>query len=303
MAKILLQFPEGLKTKALELAREYENRGDTVIISADACWGACDIKDDLARALGCDKLVHIGHTQFIKSDFPIEYVEMRAPVDADRMKNILDLGWKEIEKFENFGLLTSAQYLDYLEPLKKLLEQKGKKVFLSSSTDPQKIMHAGQTLGCDVAAASNIYNSVDCFLFVGSGKFHPLGADLKQNKPVFAIDLTQGKFVDLEPIKQKFLKQKFAAIGLARHAKKFGILISSKKGQFALQFAEAIKKKISAAGKEASIIVLDEISDSKLMGLDVDCWINTACPRIAVEDRANFSKPLIGADEVGEILK
>ncbi len=301
--KVLLQFPEGLKTKALELAREYEKRGDIVIISADACWGACDIKDDLARALGCDKLVHIGHTQFIKSDFPIEYVELRADVDEERMRKILDLGWKEIEKFENFGLLTSVQYLDYLEPLKKLLEKKGKKVFISASTDPQKIMHTGQTLGCDVAAANNIYNLVDCFLFVGSGKFHPLGADLKQNKPVFAIDLTQGKFVDLEPLKQKFLKQKFAAIGLARHAKKFGILLSSKKGQLALEFAEAIKKKINSAGKEAFIIVLDEISENKLMGLDVDCWINTACPRIAVEDRTNFSKPLIGADEVGEVLK
>ena len=219
------------------------------------------------------------------------------------MEKVLELGWKQIEKFENFGLLTSAQYLDYLEPLKKLFESRGKKVFISASKDPHKIMHAGQTLGCDVAAASNIYNSVDCFLFVGSGKFHPLGADLKQSKPVFAIDLTQGKFLDLELIKQKFLKQKFAAIGLARHAKKFGILVSGKKGQFALQFAEAIKKKISAAGREAFIIVLDEISDAKLMGLEVDCWINTACPRIAVEDRANFSKPLIGADEVGEVLK
>ena len=303
MAKILLQFPEGLKTRALELARDYEKKGDTVIISADACWGACDIKDDLARSLGCDKLVHIGHTQFIKSDFPIEYVEMRAPVDADRMKKVLELGWAEIENFKNFGLLTSIQYLDYLEPLKKLLEARGKKVFISSSKDPQKIMHGGQTLGCDVGAAGNIYNSVDCFLFVGSGKFHPLGADMKQNKPVFAIDLTQGKFLDLEPIKQKFLKQKFAAIGLARHAKKFGILVSSKKGQFALQFAEAIKKKLQAAGREAFIIVLDEISDTKLMGLEVDCWINTACPRIAIEDRANFSKPLIGSDEVGEVLK
>src|SRR3989344_1119922 len=271
MPKILLQFPEGLKTRALELARDYEKKGDTVIISADACWGACGIKDDLAKSLGCDKLVHIGHTQFIKSDFPIEYVEMRAPIDEERIK--------------------------------KILEARGKKVFISASTDPQKIMHGGQTLGCDVGAASNIYNSVDCFLFVGSGKFHPLGADMKQNKPVFAIDLTQGKFFDLEPIKQKFLKQKFAAIGLARHAKKFGILISPKKGQLALQFAEAIKKKLTAAGKEAFIIVLDEISEAKLMGLEVDCWINTACPRIAVEDRANFSKPLIGADEVGEVLK
>lgn len=300
--KILLQFPEGLKTRALELAREYEKAGDEVVICAEPCWGACDIKDSLAKELGCNKIVHIGHTKFCESEIPVEYMEMRAPVDMERVKKILEVGWSHIEKFQNFGLLTSVQYLDYLEPLKTFLEQKGKKVFIGKGNGPQKVMHPGQILGCDLSAATSVFEKVDCFIFVGTGKFHPLGVDLKQSKPVFAIDLTGGEFFDLEPAKQKFLKQKFVAIALAGGAKKFGILVSSKKGQFNLRLAEAVKKKLHAAGREADIIILDEISETKLMGIEVDCWVNTACPRISVEERASFRKPMIGADEIGEVL-
>ena len=42
-----LQFPEGLKTNAVDIARIIENNTDaTVIISADPCYGACDVADN-----------------------------------------------------------------------------------------------------------------------------------------------------------------------------------------------------------------------------------------------------------------
>ncbi|MFH0829838.1 MAG: diphthamide synthesis protein, partial [Candidatus Aenigmatarchaeota archaeon] len=82
MARILLQVPEGLKNKATEIAARLEKAGNEVIISAEPCYGACDIKTDEARKLGCQKIVHYGHTRFCDSNFPVEYVEYREKADA-----------------------------------------------------------------------------------------------------------------------------------------------------------------------------------------------------------------------------
>ena len=63
-----LQFPEGLKEHALEIARQIEAKTNaTAIIMADPTYGACDIKSSAAQKLGVDLLVHFGHTRFEKA--------------------------------------------------------------------------------------------------------------------------------------------------------------------------------------------------------------------------------------------
>ena len=64
MMKILLQFPEGLKQKAVEIAKKYEKKGDVVFLSAAPCYGACDLALDEARAIGAKKIIHFGHSPF-----------------------------------------------------------------------------------------------------------------------------------------------------------------------------------------------------------------------------------------------
>jgi 2-(3-amino-3-carboxypropyl)histidine synthase len=64
-ARIGLQFPEGLKDRAIAIAGEIEaGTKATVIIMADPTYGACDMKSDAAERLGVDLLVHFGHTSF-----------------------------------------------------------------------------------------------------------------------------------------------------------------------------------------------------------------------------------------------
>lgn len=63
--RVGLQFPEGLKDRALEVARDVEAKTKaTVIVMADPTYGACDIKREQAKKLGIDLLVHFGHTEF-----------------------------------------------------------------------------------------------------------------------------------------------------------------------------------------------------------------------------------------------
>jgi len=59
-----LQFPEGLKEYAVIIAAEIEDRTNAkAIIFTDPTYGACDTKDDEAKKLKIDLLIHFGHTK------------------------------------------------------------------------------------------------------------------------------------------------------------------------------------------------------------------------------------------------
>lgn len=297
MARILLQVPEGLKTKTLELAAALEKEGNEVVISAEPCYGACDLKIDEARGLECDKIVHYGHTKFLDTDFPVEYVEYRRKVDA---APILEKDYEVIKNFKSIGLVASLQFIDAIPQAKSFLEKKGHAVFVGAPAAGQKKLYPGQILGCDVSAAQAVEDKVDAFLFLGCGKFHPLGLSLKGGKPIFALDFEKGEIRKVED--ELFQKQKYAAIALAKDAKVFGILVSTKLGQRSVELAKNIKKRLEEKGKKAFIIALDEIKAEKLMGIKADCWINTACPRIAVENRGEFEGPILNPEELEGVL-
>ncbi|MEM5778557.1 MAG: diphthamide biosynthesis enzyme Dph2 [Candidatus Aenigmatarchaeota archaeon] len=281
----LLQIPDGLKRKALKIADE---TGDALIY-CESCYGACDLAINEAKILGCEKIIHFGHSKIIETDLPVEYKEIRENVKLSLEKIKI--------KEKRIGLISTLQFLDCLKPLKEFLEAQGKIVKIGKGKG-----YDGQILGCDITCAKNIENLVDAFLFVGSGNFHPLGLALKTEKPVYFFNLEKNKLEDLKTLKVKFLKQRYAAIALVKDAKKFGILVSVKPGQLNLELAKQIKKKLEEKGKKAYILVLNEIKPEKLEGLDLDCYINTACPRIAIDNRLEFKKPILNPDEIESFI-
>lgn len=283
MKKILLQVPEGLKTKVLDLAKGIEGE---VIISAEPCYGACDLRDKEAKVLGCEKIIHYGHSMFLKSDVPVEYREMKANIE---ILTIIEKEFKKISNFNSFGLVTTIQFIECLKDVKKYLEAKGKKVVIG---EVEKL-EPGQILGCRVPKLNT-----DCILYIGSGRFHAVGLAMKNDKPTFAVDIEKSLIENIEILKNKFLKQREVAKALAKDAKIFGILVSTKPGQMNLKTAENIKKELEAKGKEAYLLVMDEIKPDKLLGIKCDAWINTACPRITIEDRTSFDKPILNPDEL-----
>ncbi len=64
---VALQFPEGLKTYAVSVAAEIEDKTKAkALIFIDPTYGACDTKDSQLEKLGVDLLIHFGHTKFLK---------------------------------------------------------------------------------------------------------------------------------------------------------------------------------------------------------------------------------------------
>ncbi len=64
--KVLIQLPDGLKTRAGEVALRIEKEtGTTVLIWLGSCYGACDIPLGI-NTLGIDTVIQFGHNQFNK---------------------------------------------------------------------------------------------------------------------------------------------------------------------------------------------------------------------------------------------
>jgi len=279
----LLQIPDGLKRRALKIADE---TGD-VIIDCESCYGACDLAINEAKALGCDKIIHFGHSKLIETDILVEYKEIREKFDIKPLLKKISIKEKKI------GLISTLQFIDSLEEVKEFLEKSGKIIRIGKGRS-----YDGQILGCDVSSAKSIENDVDAFLYIGSGNFHPLGLALKTEKPVYFLNIEKNKLENLKELKEKFLKQRYVAIALAKHAKTFGILVSVKPGQMNLKLAKEIKNKLESDGKKAYILAFNEIKPEKLEGFDLDCYINTACPRIVIDNRTDFKKPILNLDEI-----
>ncbi len=86
----------------------------------------------------------------------------------------------------------------------------------------------------------------------------------------------------------------FAVIEKARNAKTVGILLSTKSGQS----RRALAKRLAALSPGAVIVTMREISPDELLNLGFDCYVNTACPRLAYDDQVRFPKPVLSPGRV-----
>ncbi|BDZ69973.1 diphthamide biosynthesis enzyme Dph2 [Methanobacterium petrolearium] len=290
-----LQFPEGLKIHATQLASEIETKtGATVLISGDPCWGACDLSDREMEGL-VDLLVHFGHTPL-----PIEYKVPTLFIEASyqlESMQILNESLMFLEGKEKIGLVTTTQHLHLLDDAANFLEENGKQVIMKEGSGTRK----GQVLGCNFSSVQNL--PVDAFLYLGSGNFHPLGIKLSTQKPVIIADPYLNQVRNIDEFADRILRIRFARITRAKEAQKFGILLSSKVGQSRWELAKSLKKMIHKGGKEAYLILLDEINPPSLMPfMDLDAFIVTACPRIAIDDSEMYEKPLLTPHELEIVL-
>ena len=187
MAKVLLQFPEGLKRYALRYKKELEAKGNIVIASGSACFGACDIAIEEAKALGIDKVVHFGHNKFVKHDLgvDVEYIPWREDITISSLSSAVSL-FKELE-ITKIALTTTVQHSHQIKDMKEFLENNGIKALTSRGFWARE---EGQILGCDVGAAR--IDEAEAILYVGSGYFHPF-AFLGLEKRVFVLNPTTSK--------------------------------------------------------------------------------------------------------------
>ncbi len=123
--RVLFQFPEGLKPQGFKLAKEIEEAsGAEIVLSADACYGACDLAIEAKRVLNADAIVHFGHSPIIGHDsVDMLYVQAEATIGIDEaVRKALNLLGEE----KKIGLATVVQHKHQLKHAAEILEKHGK---------------------------------------------------------------------------------------------------------------------------------------------------------------------------------
>ncbi|MCG2718947.1 MAG: diphthamide synthesis protein [Nanoarchaeota archaeon] len=194
-------------------------------------------------------------------------------IDAKSELEILPVLQKVKQKVKGkIGLVTTIQHFHRLKAAKTLI--------------PDLVL-GGQILGCDVSAAVKIKDEVDVFVYVGTGHFHPVAVAIKTGKDVYIANPVSNEVSkvpksDIEAHKKK-IKGKYLKF---LNAKKIGILVSTKSGQYNLE--KALKLQIEL-DRPSYIFLANHISESDLENYpDIDIFINTACPRIDFKNIINI---------------
>ncbi|MBU0979886.1 MAG: diphthamide biosynthesis enzyme Dph2 [Nanoarchaeota archaeon] len=283
--KVLLQLPEGLKPKALEIAEAIEGIGIRVIVSGEPCWGGCALAADEASNLNADLIVHFGHAEF-KKDYPAIYVHV---ADDTKIKSLLKKSMSKLKRFKRLGISCSIDHLGKSQQVYEFYSAEGKDAILSEKAG--RATCKGHIIGCDYSGMKAIQPKVDAFVVIGNN-FHSKGAALALNKPVFLLDTQNRKVTKMN--RDKFLKQKAIAIDRVKNAEKLGIIISTSQ-----RFGDdkELAQELKAMGKKAMIISLTEITPDKLANFNnLEGFIILACPRLA-DDIQQFGRPMITYNE------
>ncbi len=291
--RIVLQVPAGLVRDAHDLAAHLRREtGAPVDLGARACFGACDApsRDEAPRA---DLAIVLGHSPIpnvadVRTTF---YVEMRSSRgDVRAMAETLDAAGVP----KRLGLVVSVQHMDLVGPLSEELTRRGYDVLVGRGD--RRLAYPAQALGCNYTGAETVRETAEAFLFVGTGRFHPIGLAFAVDRPVWAIDPVQGS---LEPPidRASLVGRRQLLVATARDARRWGILVSTFAGQMRMPTALALQERARARGREAEIILTDRIDPRDLVGRDLDAYVSTACPRIALDDSANYPRPMLTPPE------
>lgn len=321
---IALQIPEGLKMQALEMMDTIETETSAkVVLAADPCYGACDLVHDKMKLMGVELVAHMGHSQMnIESGMPTQFIDVTYDGDPDltpvipflnahkaiaqtRMANQGQVeGMSEEEAQERFldavgrmapltdtklGLVGSIQHLHLLPDFHDRLEKAGYDVTIPIGG--ARLSFPGQVLGCNYSGDDD---SIGHYLFLGSGDFHPIGLVLHTGKPLAMLDPYTGdaEEMSLERI-ERILRQRSGLIMASGDAQRFGILIGEKPGQMRRTLALRMKRMLEKHGKKGYLLALEHIGPDLIDFYPVDAFVNTACPRIAIDDAVRYNKPLI----------
>ena len=293
--RLLLQAPDGLKAAAVELARRLEQEGFEVLISGGHAWGGCDVAYSEAGSVGAEGILHLGHHGFVGHSggkVPVLFLPALstadpAPVFGRALEEVLAEGHSEV------ALGATVQHVHHVNRLEEVARGAGVRLHVGELGG-----FRGLVVGCNYSSLSG----GSAVVVVAGGVFHGLGAALWTGKPTWVADpyLREVKRVDV----RRFLAVRLEMLSRAMEARRFAVLVSVKPGQRRLQVAELVAKALRRSGREALLVVLDEVTREALENLTgFEAFVNTACPRLAVDDAEIFPAPVVNVGELKYVLK
>ena len=322
---IALQMPEGLLLYATVLSDVLQRlvastntnlKVDSdqpllrVSVLGDVTYGACCVDDLGARALGCDLLVHYGHSCLVPIQHtvvPCLYVFVEITIDVPHLvecfhQTVLAENHKNgIVVKPHVYLLGTIQFRHALMEARRLLRSPP---YEYEITIPQaKPLSPGEVLGCTspVLAKEAVGESAATkravVLFVADGRFH-LESTMISNPHIskfYRYDPYPKTLTDESYDHLKMKSIRYEAIEKARlkiRNKKeqpssavFGIILGTLGRQGNPALLTKLRQQITDHKLKSFVILASEITPSKLalFRTKVDAWVQIACPRLSVD--------------------
>ncbi|OSX60317.1 hypothetical protein POSPLADRAFT_1147355 [Postia placenta MAD-698-R-SB12] len=199
---VALQMPEGLQMFACTITDIIERFTNALtVIMGDVTYGACCIDDYTAKALGCDMLVHYGHSCLVPIDqttIKTLYVFVEIAIDSSHLLQTIRLNFpNDRQKFHDalldseetdsssrsisyeptrLALVSTIQFVAALSRLKDDLtteyaDAQSPKLWTGkydANIPRSKPLSPGEILGCTAPTLGD----VDALIYLGDGRFH-----------------------------------------------------------------------------------------------------------------------------------
>lgn len=283
--KSVVEAPPGFKALAMELARRTGSK-----VSGRAVWGSCDVGLDEARALGAERIVHLGH------GVPPNIAYLLKKNTGGRVEKIdTDTYVLRAQGIEAYFVPVYYMPPEDLPspPLGKLYFPVPYRLIAEELAARYRLELAAEPItGCWVGEAP-----AGSAVVVSPGYFYALAVKLfYPEAQVWALDPFNRRVVPIESEYRRLMGLKARAY-LARRDKVI-VVVSRKPGQMQREAAERAAEKLGGV-----VVELDEASPELLDDLQADLIVNTACPRIGFDDLDRIKTPVINLKELEEGFK
>ncbi|KAF9010445.1 hypothetical protein BDZ89DRAFT_1104482 [Hymenopellis radicata] len=258
-----LQLPEGLQMFACIIADIIERFTEaTTVILGDVTYGACCVDDYTARALGCDFLVHYGHSCLVPMNVNDEgglrtlYVFVEIAIDSRHLEETIKLNIPTgkqglqhlVEDVADVGeKITAHRHLaisagedsesgdaektrialvstiQFASALSALHDTLS--VDYNTSIPRAHPLSPGEILGC---TAPSLSDDADAIIYLGDGRFHLEAAMLANpGLPAFRYDPYSKKLTREGYDHAAMRRARASAVERARTGKTWGIILGT----------------------------------------------------------------------------
>lgn len=174
-----------------------------------------------------------------------------------------DLVLKKIKSEINdkkIAILYSNQYEDVAKKIANLMKN--------------QVVFYMQILGC---SNPKILKEIEAILVIGQGKFHTVSIAYETNIPTYVLENNSLWKVSEKDIEKMQKKEKGMLLKYL-NSEKIGILVTSKPGQKRIK--KAIEFQMNLKNKKSYLFISNNINIEEFENFGIDCWVNTACPRM-----------------------
>ena len=308
---VALQFPEGLLLYACTLADIFQTCAlvhkrsmqqpqltlppphshagvSHCVVLGDVTYGACCVDDLSAEALGCDFLVHYGHSCLVPVDvtrLPCMYVFVDIRFDA---AHLLACVRGSFPAGARLALAGTIQFASAVHAARAALAPD----FPALAVPQCKPLSPGEVLGCTAPAVAPDCEAV---VFVADGRFH-LEAIMIANPdtPAYRYDPYARTFTREQYDHDGMRAVRRSAIEAARGARSFGVVLGTLGRQGNPAILAHVQTRLRERGLPHTVVLLSEISPAKIAALrGPDAWVQIACPRLSIDWGEAFGVPVL----------